>query len=152
MSMGNMERAEGQQARQQVIERRYILRGPNNVRNCIRHITEEVPLPEGKQRPYVVIIKPHVESLTEEQRNGFHWLCKMLGDELGYTLHEIKEMVKQECLGTKLVRIGEHEREVTPSSEKLNKLQYSELIEGVYRLGAEAGVYLPTLDRWRVAG
>ena len=131
-------------------EKRYILRSELQLKNCLRYLTEEVTLPDDKQKkPYAVIIKPHVESKTEDQREGFHWLCKMLGDELGYSLLEIKEMCKRECMGTKTVKVGSCVQEITGSSESLNIIQYGELIDTVYRLGAEAGVVLPILDKYR---
>jgi len=129
--------------------KRYILTSPTIKANCLQYINEDIPLPEKGKRPYEVIVRKHVESITEQQRAGFHWLCKCLGDELGYTLQEIKEMAKKECMGCVGIKIGERVIEVTDSSEKLNKIEYSDLIECVYRLGAEAGVVLPTLDRWR---
>lgn len=94
-----------------------------------------------------VIIRKREHSKTAEQRSFFHFLCKALGDETGYTLGEIKEMVKMEILGTKIVEIAGRHREVVESSEAQNKLMYSALIEGVYKLGAEAGVQLPNA-RW----
>ena len=99
------------------------------------------------ENPKQVSITNYKENKTDEQRNGFHMLCKMLGDELGYTLYEIKEMCKAECLPTTVVNIAGREREVTQSSEKIKRIQYSELIETVYRLSAEAGVVLPALFR-----
>ena len=96
-----------------------------------------------------VIIQKHKHDKTAEQRGWFHSLCKMLGDECGYTLEEVKELVKKDIIGTKLVTIGSKTKEVTESSEGLDKMGYSELIEGIYRLGAEAGVVLPNPDRWR---
>lgn len=95
-----------------------------------------------------VIIRPHVNDKTAEQRAWFHVLCGLFGEATGYTREEIKELVKAEILGTTVITVAGREREVTASSEKQNRAQYSELIEGCYRLAAEAGVVLPN-PRWK---
>ena len=90
-----------------------------------------------------VIIQPHKEDKTGEQRGWWHVLLKILSDESGYTVEEVKELVKKNLLGTRLIPIGSVSKEVTESSEKQDKIGYSELIEGTYRLAAEAGIVLP---------
>lgn len=83
------------------------------------------------------------EDKTGEQRAFFHVLCKLLGDELGYSQYEIKEMIKAEALGTVSVVIGSLEREIIPSSESLKRDEYAMLIDATYRISAESGVVLP---------
>jgi len=95
-----------------------------------------------------VIIRKREYDKTKEQRGWFHALCKIFGEETGYTQGEIKELVKAEVLGTTIITIAGREREVTASSEKQNRESYSELIEGCYRLAAEAGIQLPN-PRWQ---
>ena len=90
-----------------------------------------------------VIIKKHVDDKTAEQRNWFHTLCGLLSTDTGYTKGQMKELIKQEVIGTTLVKFAGRVREVTCSSEDQNKINYSELIEGAYRIGAEAGIVLP---------
>ena len=109
-------------------------------------------------RPMEIIIQPFKDSLSKQQRGGFHWLCQVLGDRLGYTAGEIKEMVKRDMYGTKIVTVAGHMFEVTESSEydsegkKRKTDDYARLIDGIYRLAAEAGEVLPMLDKWRKAG
>lgn len=95
-----------------------------------------------------VIIQPHKDDKTIAQRNWFHTLCGILGNEAGYTKAEVKELVKQEILGTTVVTIGGTEREVTASSEAEDKIGYLVLIDGLYRIAAEAGFQLPNPE-WR---
>ncbi len=95
------------------------------------------------KRPMVVEIKLFVKSKTSEQRAWFHTLCTMLGNELGYTMGEIKEIVKKHTLGSKEVLVGDLSFEVTASSESLKREGYSQLIESVYQLAAQAGIVLP---------
>jgi hypothetical protein len=132
-------------------DRKFIIRKDDRNRdrikaNCLRAVSEvEAVIPGDVE----VVIKKHVRNKTGEQRGWFHKLCQMLGDELGYTMGEIKELVKKDILGTREIRIGDRCTEVTESSEQQLRDRYSDLIEGVYRIGAEAGVVLPNPDRFR---
>lgn len=90
-----------------------------------------------------VIIQPHKKSKSAEQRGWFHVLCKILGEETGYTQGEIKELIKREIMGTTLIELAGRNVEVVASSESLDKVGYSELIDGTYVLAAEAGIVLP---------
>lgn len=102
-------------------------------------------LPADKK--YRITVEDYKEDKTAEQRAFFHVLCKIFGDETGYTPAEIKALCKVELMGTTLVNLAGREVEVVQSSEKLKKMEYSELIETCYRLAAEAGVILPNA-RW----
>lgn len=141
-------------------KKRYILRGEEQLRNCLRYLTEEVTLPDGKEqkKPYAVTIEPHVESLSREQQGWFHFLCEYLGNQIGYTEGEIKDMVKERVFGVdeKMGPDGKVYRFVkssqyTEDGKKRNKIDYGRLIDGVYLLGGEAGVILPEPDKFRRA-
>lgn len=90
-----------------------------------------------------VLIRKHKSDKSAEQRNFWHFLLKIISDETGYTQEEVKELVKKKLLGTKVVKIGNTEKEVTESTESQDKIGYSELIDGTYVLAAEAGIVLP---------
>jgi hypothetical protein len=96
-----------------------------------------------------VIIQPHIEKKSDEQRGWFHFLCREMSKETGYTEGEIKEYIKAETFGSTVVQVGDIQREVTCSSETdengkaRSKTDYSKLIDGAYRIGAEAGIALP---------
>ena len=98
--------------------------------------------------PLQVTLEPYVEEHSDPQRGKFHVLCREISRVTGYTESEVKELIKREILGTKLIKIGNIEKEVTCSSEygddgkKREKPSYSELIEGAYRIAAEAGIVL----------
>jgi len=108
--------------------------------DLVKSITHE-PLME-------VIIQPHIEPHSKEQRNLFHALCRQWGNEAGYTMGQVKEAVKQHVYGTDTITIGGKTVTVTGSTEvtadgKLrDKADYSELIEHTYRLAAEDGIVL----------
>jgi hypothetical protein len=97
-----------------------------------------------------VTIEPYVEVKSDPQRAWFHVLCREICNGTGYTEAQIKEAVKKMILGTKTVKLGGYELEVTCSSETdeegkpRSKPSYSELIEGAYMLGAEAMIQLPS--------
>ena len=99
-------------------------------------------------KPQQVTISDYKENKTAEQRKTFHLLCKLFGDETGYSLNEIKELVKGELLETTVVTIAGREREVTRSTESLKRDEYSRLIDETYRLASEAGIVLPVLSRY----
>ena len=94
-------------------------------------------------KPMQVIIKLYKKDKTAEQRNFWHVLLGILSEETGYTVGEVKELIKKDELGTKDVMIGKVLHTVTESSEEANRETYSRLIEATYRLGAEAGISLP---------
>ena len=124
----------------------FVLRNDNNlgrVKQGLFHALKSLDLDKPKQ----VTISDYKEGKTGEQRAFFHALCKLFGDELGYTQAEIKEYAKQEALGVKTVTIGGVTKEITRSSESAKRDEYSALIEAVYRLAAQAGIQLPMA--WR---
>ncbi len=124
----------------------FILRDNNNL-DRIKHGLYQFLKTLDLTRPMQVEIKNYKESKTSEQRKAFHLLCKLFGDETGYTLNEIKELVKGELLETTVITIAGKKREVTRSTESLKRDEYSQLIDETYRLAAEAGIVLPILGR-----
>ncbi len=62
---------------------------------------------------------------------------------------DVKDMTKAKLFGTKTVQKWGMTIVVpdAPSSEKLSKKIYSELIEVLYRLASEAGVVLPDPEK-----
>jgi hypothetical protein len=90
-----------------------------------------------------VIIKPHKDDQTAEQRGFWHVLIGILAKELGYSPEEMKVAIKAETWGSEQKEVFGKTREVVKSSAGAKKDEYSELIETTYRLGAEYGVVLP---------
>lgn len=128
--------------------RRFILWTDQQVRNCLEFISG-LSLPDGRRmkRPFQVEISKHVQSLTEEQRGGLHLLLSILARETGYRVPELKQVVKERVFGVE-EREGPDGRlyRFVRSSEDANKLEYSDLIEECYILGADLGIRLPALD------
>lgn len=121
---------------------------PEIKHNLIREINS---LDTGKI--WDIEIKEYRKPKSVSQRGWFHSLCHMLGNELGIPEGQVKELAKAQILGWRVVTLGGITFPVADgSSEKLDRMEYSDLIEVVYRLGAEAGVVLPEANRFRKAG
>lgn len=100
-----------------------------------------------------VTVKQHVRAKTASQRGWFHYLCRLFGEEIGLTEGQVKDIAKAQIVGWRHVMVGGVDVVVPDgSSEDLGRLQYSELIEVLYRLAAESGVVLPDPDISRRVG
>ena len=98
-----------------------------------------------------ITIKPHRREKTQSQRGWFHKLCKIYGDEVGLTQGQVKDIVKAQILGWRHVTIRGVDIVVPDgSSEDLSRMEYSDLIETLYRLASESGVVLPNPDLRRI--
>ena len=118
--------------------KRFIIKTPEIKKNCLAAVMEIM----GDQN-MEVIIREYEENHTAEQRNFFHLLCREMSRDTGFTEGQIKELIKQDVLGTVVVEFAGRTKEVTESSEAQVKKRYSELIDGAYRIAAEAGIVLP---------
>ena len=94
-----------------------------------------------------VIIQPHVDNQTAEQRGFFHVLIEILAKELGNSPNAMKIDIKRETWGSVIEVVRGAKTEVIKSSAGAKKDEYSELIETTYRIAAEYGVVLPN-PRW----
>ena len=113
--------------------------------NCLRHISEL-----WVDVPYDVTITKHVNRKTAQQRNWFHALCDMLGEQLGMQGGEIQEIAKAKLFGWKQVQLGGVTLTIADGhSEDCNAIKYGELIETVYMLAGESGTSLPEANKWR---
>ena len=130
----------------QAINKNYVI-DPNhrNFNNVKANLINFINSYEGDD-PLQISIEKEKKDKTEAHSNWFHKLRDIISEHTGYTKGEVKEYIKADVLGTTVVTVGDKTREVTKSSEKATRLEYSELIEGAYRMGAEAGVPLPNPD------
>jgi len=94
-----------------------------------------------------VTIEPYKDDKTAEQRKGWHLLLGILAKHCGYTLPEIKDVIKIETIGMQQMEWKGKIIDRIPSSEDEKKHGYSDLIEQTYRIGAEMGCVLPELKR-----
>ncbi len=99
---------------------------------------------ELKDKAVDVLISLHKEPKTPAQQGWFHYLCRYFGDEVGLNEGQVKEVVKAQKFGWKYISIGGIDMPIAGgSSEDLDKVEYSELIEILNRLAAESEVILP---------
>ena len=89
-----------------------------------------------------VVIRKFKKDKTPSQRGAFHALCKKFGDELGWTLAEVKEHVKKSLYGTYSKTLGDVTTEHIKSSEECDRDEYNELIERLLLIASQQGVYL----------
>lgn len=88
-------------------------------------------------------VRPRRKEKTDTQRRTWHALLADFGRQLGYTMPQMKEVVKRELLGSEWITLPSGKRhEVIPSSEDEDRYGYSELIDGTLRIAAENGVLL----------
>ena len=111
-----------------------IILTPLSLPHAIRKITEAA---DGE---YQIELGPIKRDKTQAQRGLFHAMCKEIGDELGYTQREIKEMVKADYFGVDTVVIEGKSYQMLKSSESLDRMDYSKLVEHLQQWAAERGL------------
>ncbi len=100
-----------------------------------------------------VIIAPQGHAKTRLQESGFHAMITPWAHSEGHRIDDLKRDLLRAVFGTL-----EHTNPLTgeiesvlaePSSAKLNRAQYCELIERTLELGAECGVVLVAPNEYR---
>lgn len=98
--------------------------------------------------PLECTIQPYIEGHSDKQQGMWHKMVREFARSTGYTEAELKEILKQEILGTIEVEFNGKKREITPSSQQgpdgnlTDKEFYSHLIDETYRIAAEMDVIL----------
>lgn len=116
----------------------FILRNDSNLERVITNLIvtlKDLDLTKAKE----VKITDYKEDKSGEQRAWFHILCGLFGAEVGYTKLQMKRVMMKKVFGTETI-LGE---EVSMSSEKLKRDEYSQLIEQTYIEAGEMGIPLP---------
>jgi len=136
----------------QIIPKLFILHGPTQEAALINYIKsyQRRRGEEGTPPPKLQVnLSEYISEFSQSQQGYFHMCCKIMGDALGYSLEDIKRLVKKELWGTEIVTIAGVEIEIYKSMAKgqSNKLDYMDAIETLLRLAAEASVYIPDSDR-----
>lgn len=92
-----------------------------------------------------VTIEPYQHDKTAAQRKFWHVLISIMAKELGYTVLEMKNILKVEIMGTEIVKdLKGNDLEQIPSSEACKRHGYSLLIDGTYPIAGELGINLPS--------
>jgi hypothetical protein len=111
----------------------------NNVKRGLMTALKDMDLTKPKK----VVISDFKLNRTNQQRAWFHTLCGLFAKETGDSQGDIKEYIKRDVLGVHTVTFAGETFERTKSSEAANREEYSDCIEGIYRIAAEMGVILP---------
>jgi hypothetical protein len=118
---------------------RYIVRNERVHQNAIDAVTSITYEPIMQ-----VDITRYVDSKTRAQENWFHKLCDEFGRYYGMDSGDVKEIAKAKLFGWRKIEFGGIDLVIADgSSTKLNKHQYSDLIEILYRMAADSGFVLP---------
>lgn len=120
---------------------RYVVKG--DIKNVVHHLGNLHP-----EREFLVTIKPHRKNLTQNQRNYWHNILEILSNETGEDKETLKLRIKFAVLDLKEIRVNGVSHLYPPSSENLNREEYSKLIEATITLGAELGIILPSPNFW----
>lgn len=89
-----------------------------------------------------VEIRQRRKEKTHAQRGTWHALLRDWGREVGYTLQEMKQVVKRELMGTSFIEVHGKRYEIFPSSEDEDRYGYSRLIDDTLMLAAKQGIVL----------
>lgn len=106
--------------------------------NIVRNIRAE-------DCPLLVTVEPYIEGHSREQQGMWHAMIREFSKQAGYSEGALKELLKQEILGTTVVEFNGKQREITRSSqyddngELTDKELYSLLISETQRIAAEMG-------------
>jgi hypothetical protein len=88
-------------------------------------------------------IRPRRKEKSHEQRKMWHAILEEFGRAVGYTLPEIKQVMKEEFFGVEVKTLPDGKQyRVTQSSEDAERMRYSELIDFTLRRAAENGVLI----------
>ena len=88
-------------------------------------------LPLGAR--FEVRIQKHTKKRSTDQNSLFHKWMQILAEHTGYTAKEMKDIVVMECLGTRPVSYGGKTVEVLLETSNLNTMEFSQMMDQVYR-------------------
>lgn len=101
---------------------------------AIRSITQAA---DGSNQ---IELSPIRKEKTHQQRKLFHATCHEIGESLGYTTGQIKEMIKTDYFGVDKVVIDDKTYHILKPSEELDRMDYSKLCDFANQWRAERGV------------
>ena len=90
-----------------------------------------------------IVVRKARKEKTHQQRKTWHALLTEFGQALGYTMPQMKQVVKREIFGAEWIKLPNgKEVEVIQSSEDEDRHGYANLIDHTLRIAAENGVLL----------
>ena len=109
---------------------------------CLAHI-EGIDL---AARPVQVVeIKAFRKDRSSQQNRYYHGVVlKMLSDFTGYRAVDLHEVFKRQLLPTKIVTIGNINKEIAASTADLTTLEFEDFLEQIKQFSAtNIGLYIP---------
>ena len=97
------------------------------------------------QRSARIELREFKAKRTIDQNSYFHVCCKLLGDYAGYTVDEMKIIIKDQLEWMSYMKNGHR---FYRSSSDLDKGEFTNLIEFTRQFGQEHGCYLPTSEEF----
>jgi hypothetical protein len=90
--------------------------------------------------PWAIFIAPHKQIRTLEQNAAYWRVVNAICKATGHSKNVIHTYLKKTVLGIEMAEIRGQTFEVIRSSAKVDRGEFSELIESAYELAAEMGV------------
>ena len=90
--------------------------------------------------PWALFIAPHKQIRTLEQNALYFALLKKITDATGHHKEALHQYFKKQAFGLRIEQIGEQMVEYIPSSAKVSRGEFSELVEYVQQFIAEHGI------------
>lgn len=97
-------------------------------------------------QPWEVVVRPFKPRKTDPQRNTLHLWLRVMADETGHSIEELKHYIKEEFLGFEETLVMGRPYRVLRSTEDLNRAEYADLLDRVSALAAELGIQLPAQE------
>lgn len=114
-----------------------ILRNEDNKERACQRIRAIKP---DQENPFAVYIAPYKKIRSLEQ-NALYWrLVGMVASATGHSRDTLHIFFKRQAFGVIVERVGTSEIEVVPSSARVSRGDFGELIEHVQRFIAEYGI------------
>jgi hypothetical protein len=98
-------------------------------------------LREGKK----IELKEFAPARTSLQNRYFHAICTILGNDLGYTVDEMKIVIKRHL---EWMQYKVNGQTFLRSSSSLDTIEFTDLIDFTRSTGQDNGCYLPTPDEY----
>jgi hypothetical protein len=83
---------------------------------------------------------------TIPQNSYLHVICKIAGDDLGYSIEEMKQVFRELFLTPKEVTFAGETKLVYPSTSSLSKGDFVLFIDDIIRTCSQQGISLPSMD------
>jgi hypothetical protein len=92
------------------------------------------------EEPWAIYVAPYKRIRSLEQNAAYWRVVGKIVDATGHSKNVVHTLLKKEALGVELAEVGGKVVEAVASSAKVDRGDFSELIEHAYALAAQLGV------------